>query len=64
MIKLTKDYSKEPKSVTALIYSLSFVQIESRSHLETVLDFRLVNVCMKECELIKRGHTLGFLAVN
>ena len=34
-----------------------------RSQLETVLDVRLVNVCMKECELIKGGHTFGLLAV-
>ena len=32
--------------------------------LETVLDFWLVNVCMKECELIKGGHTFGLLAVH
>ena len=31
---------------------------------QTVLDFSLVNVCMKECELIKGGHSFGFLAVK
>ena len=35
-----------------------------RSQLETVLDFWLVNVCMKECELIKGGHTFELLAVS
>ena len=35
-----------------------------RSQLETVLDFWLVSVCMKECELIKGGHTFGLLAVT
>ena len=33
-----------------------------RSQLETVLVFLLVNVCMKECELIKGGHTSRLLA--
>ena len=32
--------------------------------LEIVLDFSLVNLCMKECEFIKGDHTLGLLAVN
>ena len=35
-----------------------------RSQLETVLDLWLVNVCMKECELIKGGHTFELLAVS
>ena len=35
-----------------------------RSLVETVLDFWLANVCMKECELIKGGHTFWFLAEN
>ena len=35
-----------------------------RGQLETVLDFWLVNVCMKECELIKGGHTFELLAVS
>ena len=35
-----------------------------RSQLKTVLDFWLVNVCMKGCDLIKGGHTFGLLAVN
>ena len=35
-----------------------------RSQLETVLDLWLVNVCMKECELIKGGRTFGLLAVT
>ena len=52
-------YSKEPKIVTAFdffnILSCRFNPI--RSQLKTVLDFWLVNVCMKECELIKGGHT-------
>ena len=34
-----------------------------RTQLEIVLDFRLVNVCMKEFKLIKGGHTFGLLAV-
>ena len=45
-----------------LILSYRFHSI--RSQLETVLDFWLVNVCMKECELIKGGHTFGLLAVK
>ena len=32
-----------------------------RSQLKTVLDFWLVNVCMKECELIKGGHSFRIL---
>ena len=46
-------YSKEPKSVTAFwfIHILSYRFNPTRSLLETVLDFWLVNVCMKECEL-------------
>ena len=35
-----------------------------RSQLETVLHIWLVNVCMKECELIKGGRTIGLLAVS
>ena len=35
-----------------------------RNPLETVLDFLLVIVCMKECELIKGGHTFGLPAVQ
>ena len=34
-----------------------------RIHLETVLNFWLVNVCVKECELIKGDHTFKLLAV-
>ena len=56
-------YSKEPKSVNAFIIilftSCRFSPI--RSQLETVLDFWLVNVCMKECELIKGDHTFRLL---
>ena len=56
-------YSMEPKSLT---YSHSFVHWFNpiRSQLETVLDLSLVNVCMKECELSKGGHTFGLLAVS
>ena len=47
-----------------LTYSPSFVQINSiRRELETVLDFWLVYVCTKECELIKGGHTFWLFAV-
>ena len=58
-------YSKVPKSVTCFwfIHILSYRFNPIRSQLETVLDFWLVNVCMKECELIKGGHTFGLLAV-
>ena len=35
-----------------------------RGQLKTVLDFWLVTVCMKECELIKEGHTFGLLALR
>ena len=56
-------YSKEPKSVNAFIIilftSCRFSPI--RSQLETVLHFWLVNVCMKECGLIKGGHTFRLL---
>ena len=41
----------------------TFIFNPIRSQLETVLDVLLVNVCMKECELIKGGHTFGLLAV-
>ena len=35
-----------------------------RSQLETVFDFWLVlNVCMKECDLIKGGHTFELITV-
>ena len=44
------------------IFSYRFHPI--RSQLETVLDFWLVNVCMKKCELIKGGLTFGLLAVR
>ena len=44
------------------IFSYTFNPI--RSQLETVLDFWLVNVCMKECELIKGGRIFGLLAVT
>ena len=48
-----------------LIYSHSCVQIYLiRSQLETVIDFWLVNVCMKEYELTEGGHTFGLLAVS
>ena len=46
------------------IHILSYKFNPIRSQLETVLDFWLVNVCMKECELIKEGHTFGLLAVR
>ena len=53
--------------------SLSFLQSQHilsyrfhpiRSQLETVLDFWLNNVCVKECELVKGGHTFRLLAVK
>ena len=60
-------YGKEPKSVTAFDLFTFFRILRFhpiRSQLETVLDLWLVNVCMKECELIKGGHTFGLLAVK
>ena len=42
-----------------LIHILSYRFNPIRSQLETVLNLRLVNICMKECELIKGGHTFG-----
>ena len=58
-------YSKDPKSVTCFcfIHILSYKFNPIRSQLETVVDLWLVNVCMKECELIRGGHTFGLLAV-
>ena len=61
-------YSKEPKSgFTAFnlftFFHTDLIQSEA-SQLETVLNFWLVNVCMKECELIEGGHTFGLLAVT
>ena len=53
--------SKEPKTVTAFD-SCRFNPI--RSQMETVLDFLLVNVCMKESELIKGCNAFGLLAVK
>ena len=44
------------------IFSYRFNPI--RSQLETVLDFWLDNVCMKECELIEGGPTFGLFAVR
>ena len=46
------------------IHILSYRFNPIRSQLETVLNFWLVNVCMKKCELIKGGHTFGLLAVT
>ena len=46
------------------IHVISYRFNTIRSQLETVLDFWLVNVCMKECELIKGGHTFELLAVS
>ena len=46
------------------IHILSYRFNPIRSQLETVLDYWLVNVCMKECELIKGGHTFGILPVK
>ena len=46
------------------IHILSYRFNPIRSQLETVLNFWLVNVCMKECELIEGGHTFGLLAVT
>ena len=46
------------------IHILSYRFNPIRSQLETVLHIWLVNVCMKECELIKGGSTIGLLAVS
>ena len=46
------------------IHILSYRFNPIRSQLETVLHIWLVNVCMKECELIKGGRTIGLLAVS
>ena len=58
--------ARSPKVWQLLIYSHYFVQRFNpiRSQLENVLDFWLVNVFMKECELIKAGHSFGLLAVT
>jgi len=47
----------------SFIHILSYRFNPVRSQLETVFDFWLVNVCMKECDLITEGHTFGILAV-
>ena len=57
---------RSPKVSPPLIYScyiLSYRFNPIRSQLETVLDFGLVDLCMKECvtELIKEGHFFGSL---
>ena len=46
------------------VHILSYTFNPIRSQLETVLDFWLLNVCMKECELIKGGRIFGLLAVT
>ena len=46
------------------VHILSYRFNPIRSQLETVLDFWLVNVCMKECELIKCDHTFGLPVVK
>ena len=46
------------------IHILSYKFNPIRSQLETVLGLWLVDVCMKECELIKIGHTFGLLALK
>ena len=53
--------SKGPKSVTAFD-SCRFNPI--RSQMENVLDFRLVNVCMKESELINGSYALRLLRIT
>ena len=60
-----KSYSKEPKCDRFwFIHILSYRFNRIRSQLETVLDFWLVNVCLKECHLIKGGHTFRLLAAR
>ena len=56
--------ARSPQVWPLLIFShiLSHRFNPIRSQLETVLGFWLVNVCMKECELIKGGHTFRLLA--
>ena len=44
-------------------FRADFVQSEASWKLSSTSD-RLVNVCMKECELIKGDHTFGLLAVT
>ena len=46
------------------IHILSYRFNPIRSQMETVLRFWLVNVYIKECELIKGGHTFGVPAVK
>ena len=49
----------------AFIYSHSFVHADLiQSETSWKLFSTSVNVCMKECELIKGGHTFGLLAVK
>ena len=71
VIKIMTSSCKWP--ITALspkVWPIWFIHILSyrfnpiRSQLETVLHIWLVNVCMKECELIKGGCTIGLLAVS
>ena len=58
--------ARSPQVWPLLIFShiLSHRFNPIRSQLETVLGFRLVNVCRKECELIKGGHTFRLLALK
>ena len=58
--------ARSPQVWPLLIYShiLSHRFNPIRSQLETVLGFWLVNVCMKECELIKGGNTFRLLALK
>ena len=58
-------YSKDLKFGRFLfLHTLSYRFNPIRSQLETVLDFWLVYVCVKECELIKGGHIFLLLAVT
>ena len=58
--------ARSPQVWPLLIYShiLSHRFNPIRSQLETILGFWLVNVCMKECGLIKGGHTFRLLALK
>ena len=47
-----------------LIHILLYRFNPIRCQLETALNFWLVNLCVKECELITGGHTYGLLAVK
>ena len=65
-LKNRSSYSKEPKNCDRFwfIHILSYRFNPIRGQLDTVLRFWLINVYMKECELIKGGHTFGVLAIK